>query len=141
MMSACVKGGRYQAAVDMFHQMKEESLVKPTVITYCVLIFAFGKLHKLALALDAFNDLKTCGLVPTVDSYNAMMLACNLCDRPDLVIGLFKDMQAASLIPDEFTHTAQIPAEKYRNEKAAQDLQNMHMNAFRHFSKMKLLWD
>jgi pentatricopeptide repeat protein len=141
-MSACVKSGEYEKAIDVFQQMKQETLVTPNIITYSVLIFAFGKLQRLDSAFEAFNEVKSRGIDPTVDCYNAIMLACNLCNRPELVEGILTEMEAENLVPDEFTHTARIPMSEYLDETAkAQELEKMQMDAFHHFSKMKMLWE
>ena len=70
-IDACMEGGKWEMALELFHEMPSKS-VSPDMVTYNVLIDGFGrKVNKWDKALDFLEKLKLAkGLEPDVVSYS-----------------------------------------------------------------------
>ena len=65
----------------------------PNVITYNVLISAFGKGKQPEQSLKIFGEMKQRGLAPNVITYSALISACEKGEQPEQALKIFGEMK------------------------------------------------
>ncbi|CAI7872111.1 unnamed protein product [Closterium sp. NIES-53] len=77
MMSALSRAGRFNDAIALFHSMRADAGVAPSIVTFNVVLAAYarkrGCFHHMASLLQ---EIRTVGLTPDEYTYNTMISAC-----------------------------------------------------------------
>ena len=96
-ISACEKGGQWQGALQLFHEISSAKL-PPYVIGYNATISAFEKGRQWQLALLVFTSMPQAKLAPDLISHNAAISSCEKAGKWQLALQLFSSMVAQWLL-------------------------------------------
>ncbi|GBG84673.1 hypothetical protein CBR_g39048 [Chara braunii] len=105
---ACARAGQWRLVARLIDQMQSVG-VKPTVVTYAVVIKALGSTGRWKMAWARFAEMLSAGIKPNVKVCNAMLRAYAAGGQIDLAEELFNAMPLEyGLTPDKFSYTALI---------------------------------
>ncbi|KAK8485478.1 hypothetical protein V6N13_089414 [Hibiscus sabdariffa] len=131
LMEAYGKGGRYNNAEAIFRRMQssgpEPSAVtyqiifkilvemqraglRPDVVSYALLINAYGKARREEEALAVFEEMLDAGIRPTHKSYNILLDAFAISGMVDQARTVFKSMRRDRYTPDICSYTTMLSA-------------------------------
>ncbi|CAI5971836.1 unnamed protein product [Closterium sp. NIES-65] len=107
MMSALSRAGRFNDAIALFHSMRADAGVAPSIVTFNVVLAAYarkrGCFHHMASLLQ---EIRTVGLTPDEYTYNTMISACADAIYIQEAERIFAEMRAAGLKPTRVTYNA-----------------------------------
>ena len=74
-MDTCLHFRQLDKAVSLFEEMQHRG-IKPSSVTYGILIKGYGQFKKLGIALDVYREMKEKGLKPNEVTYGCLIDAC-----------------------------------------------------------------
>ena len=126
-LDTCLRYNKIKLMEELFQEMKNDNLM-PTIVTYSIMIKAYGNAYELDKALDLFNELRKNGIRPNDIVYGCLMNCCVKCSKQDLMTEIFEDMKNEGIIPNLFIYATLIKG--YNKMK-------QYQLAFDAFEKMK----
>jgi pentatricopeptide repeat protein len=108
-IDACSKGGQWQKAVELLHEMPQHRL-KADVTCYNATIDACSKGGQWQKAVEVLREMQQQGLKPNAISYNATIDACSTCAQWQEAIKLLREMQQQQLVANIVTYSRVINA-------------------------------
>eukprot|EP00953_Heterococcus_sp_UTEX-ZZ885_P014937 8426-Heterococcus_DN1.PRE.1 len=108
-IDACSKGGQWQKAVEVLHEMQEQGL-KPDVTSYNTTMDACSGSGQWQKATAILREMICAGVKPDIISYNRVINACQKGEQWQLTLDLLAELKAAGLQPNAVTYGCVIDA-------------------------------
>ncbi|CAE7694879.1 unnamed protein product [Symbiodinium sp. CCMP2592] len=108
-ITACERGGQWQRALLLFHQMKVEG-VEANVVTYNTAMTACERGSHWPGSLELFAEMEEHKLLPTVVSFGAAINACGQGQSWEKVLGFLAKMRASDLRANRVIYTGSMDA-------------------------------
>ncbi|BFG25714.1 hypothetical protein CerSpe_119880 [Prunus speciosa] len=99
----------YKEVSKMYNQMQRASL-RPDVVSYALLISAYGKARREEEALAVFEEMLDAGVRPTPKAYNILLDAFAVSGMVDQARTVFKSMRRDRYKPDLCSYTTMLSA-------------------------------
>lgn len=99
----------YKEVSNIYDQMQRAGL-EPDVVSYALLIKAYGKARREDEALAVFEDMLDAGVRPTRKSYNILLDAFAISGMVEEARTVFKSMRRDKCSPDIFSYTTMLSA-------------------------------
>ncbi|KAK4492852.1 hypothetical protein RD792_000177 [Penstemon davidsonii] len=99
----------YKEVSNIYDQM-QRSGIKPDVVTYALLINAYGKARREEEALAVFEEMLDAGVRPTQKSYNILLDAFAISGMVEQARVVFKSMRRDRCTPDLCSYTTMLSA-------------------------------
>ena len=125
---SCRRSANVQGALMLLHEMRDEELVRPDLISFNACLNSLSEAGDWKTAMRLLGDMKAEGIQPDVISYHTTIYACGKANQWQTALQLFEDMQNDGLDPDDLTYTAVIHALCQAGEldRAGNMLSDMH---------------
>ena len=110
-MDACSRAARPDEAIDMLHQMQNQTIA-PDVVALSSIVNAFSQLGKAADAAKWLEQAESLGLSPNIITYNCVIHACARVGHPKKAwgAGYFSSMFMENSVRSEFSSlTSTLP--------------------------------
>ncbi len=107
MLDTCLKYGKIELMEKLFTEMKNEGIL-PSVVTYSILIKAYGNSFNLENSLHYFNELRSNRIKPNDIIYGCILNCCVKCSKPELMTEMFEDMKREGILPNLYIYTTMI---------------------------------
>lgn len=101
---AASTAGRLQTAEKWFNRMKAQGC-PCDLVTYNILITAYGREAQFDHAFSHFLQLKEEGFVPDGATYCAILSACRKVGNIEVAVVLFKEMKESCTLPDQVAYS------------------------------------
>ncbi|KNC82393.1 hypothetical protein SARC_05320 [Sphaeroforma arctica JP610] len=108
-VSACVKGGRYDYGLTVLRAM-HTSGVTPTQQTYGVLLGGYARTGKWEGSVSVLREMQAKGVPPDVYTYSSVLKACAVGDAPMVAAKVLEDMHKAGIEPNAVLFTSAMRA-------------------------------
>jgi pentatricopeptide repeat protein len=105
----CVKFNKIEQAEVIFNEMKEMNL-KPSLVTYSILIKGYGNCNKLQSAIALYTQLREHGLRPNDILYGNLLNTAAKCNRLDIMTEIFQTMINEDVKPNHVIYSQIIKA-------------------------------
>ncbi|KZV16617.1 pentatricopeptide repeat-containing protein-like, partial [Dorcoceras hygrometricum] len=99
----------YKQVANMFDQMQRAG-IRPDVVSYALLINAYGKARREEEALAVFEEMLDAGLRPTQKAYNILLDAFAISGMVEQARVVFKSMRRDRCTPDLCSYTTMLSA-------------------------------
>ncbi|PIA34790.1 hypothetical protein AQUCO_03700217v1 [Aquilegia coerulea] len=99
----------YKEVSNIYDQMQRAGL-RPDVVSYALLIKAYGKARRIDEALAVFEEMLDAGVRPTRKSYNILLDAFAISGMIEEARTVFKSMRRDKCAPDIFSYTTMLSA-------------------------------
>ena len=110
-MDACSRAARPDEAIDMLHQMQNQTIA-PDVVALSSIVNAFSQLGKAADSAKWLEQAESLGLSPNIITYNCVIHACARVGHPKKAwgAGYFSSMFMENSVRSEFSSlTSTLP--------------------------------
>jgi pentatricopeptide repeat protein len=101
-IDACGKGGQWQKAIELLHEMPQQGLVA-NLISYSSAVDACSDLGQWQQALELLHKMQHQGIKPDITVYNRLINACQKGGNWQLAVDVLQELQAAGLKPNRIT--------------------------------------
>ncbi|CAE7225586.1 Rf1 [Symbiodinium microadriaticum] len=108
-ITACERGGQWQRALLLFHQMKVEG-VEANVVTYNTAMTACERGSHWPGSLELFEEMEEHKLLPTVVSFGAAINACGQGQSWERVLAFLAKMRASDVRGNRVIYTGSMDA-------------------------------
>ncbi|CAN4110089.1 unnamed protein product [Withania somnifera] len=102
-------GTNYKEVANIYDQMQRAGL-RPDVVSYALLISAYGKARREEEALAVFEEMLDAGVRPTQKSYNILLDAFAISGMVEQARTVFKSMRRDRCSPDLCSYTTMLSA-------------------------------
>eukprot|EP01079_Euglenida_sp_SAG-EU17-18_P004934 gene4934-5073_t len=110
LLSVCGKARSLEGAVRAWHELTQQSMVKPNAYHYTALVSLYGKAKNISKAFSVYNDMIKAGVQPSVYTFSALISACAKARQLDRAFAVYEQMVQAGVQPDVVTFSALISA-------------------------------
>ncbi|KAL7086615.1 hypothetical protein ACP275_13G011600 [Erythranthe tilingii] len=99
----------YKEVANIYDQMQRAD-IRPDVVSYALLINAYGKARREEEALAVFEEMLDAGVRPTQKAYNILLDAFAISGMVEQARVVFKSMRRDRCTPDLFSYTTMLSA-------------------------------
>lgn len=99
----------YKEVANIYDQMQRDGL-RPDVVSYALLISAYGKARREEEALAVFEEMLDAGVRPTQKAYNILLDAFAISGMVEQARTIFKSMRRDRCTPDLYSYTTMLSA-------------------------------
>jgi pentatricopeptide repeat protein len=106
-LDTCVKYNKVEMAENIFQDMKSQG-VKPSLITFSIMIKGYGLVYKVEKALALFNEMKELGFTPNDIIYGCLLNCAVRCSRLDIMCEVYESMKSLGVELNTIIYTTLI---------------------------------
>ena len=106
-MDTCLYFRQLNKAEQLFREMQLRG-VKPSSVTYGILIKGYGQFKRLDLALKKYGEMADRGLKPNEVTYGCLIDACVNNNQIDRALSIFEEMESCGTKPNTIIYTTLI---------------------------------
>ncbi|KAL8088451.1 hypothetical protein AgCh_038294 [Apium graveolens] len=99
----------YKEVANIYDQMQRDGL-RPDVVSYALLISAYGKARREEEALAVFEEMLDAGVRPTQKAYNILLDAFAISGMVEQARTIFKSMRRDRCTPDLYSYSTMLSA-------------------------------
>jgi len=107
-MDICISNNKVQIAEQIFEDMKKSEIIKPSIVTYSIMIRGYGVLYNIEKAINLYEEIKTNGTQPNDIIYGCLMNCAVRCSNLPLMIEIFQKMKSQGMKPNAIIYTTLI---------------------------------
>lgn len=107
-MTACADNKRWESALEILDQVREDKRSRPNVVIYTAAMTACAKAERWKEMLDIFDTLIEERLPLDTACYNAALMACSHTNQFTKAFDLFEEMSNSRIQPDDMTYGAML---------------------------------
>ncbi len=107
-MDICISNNKVQIAEQIFEDMKQSNKIKPSVVTYSIMIRGYGILYKIEKAFNLYEEIKEKGMQPNDIIFGCLMNCAVRCSNLSLMVEIFEKMKSHGMKPNAIIYTTLI---------------------------------
>jgi pentatricopeptide repeat protein len=104
----CIANGKVHTAEKIFDDMKKSSHIKPSIVTYSIMIRGYGIVFNIQKAIELYEEIKQKGMQPNDIIYGCMMNCAVRCSNLPLMLQIFELMKNQGMKPNAIIYTTLI---------------------------------
>lgn len=107
-MDICITNNKVSVAEKIFEDMKNSNVIKPSIVTYSIMIRGYGVIYNIEKAVSLYEEIKLNGMQPNDIIYGCLMNCAVRCSNLDLMIEIFERMKSQGMKPNAIIYTTLI---------------------------------
>jgi pentatricopeptide repeat protein len=104
-----IRYGKMDKAEEIFKRMKIK-MIKPSIITYSIMIKGYGNVNKLQSAINMFQELREMQIKPNEILYGTLLNTASKCNRIDIMTEIYDNMIKDNIHPNHVIYSQMIKA-------------------------------
>jgi leucine-rich PPR motif-containing protein len=106
-LDTCIKFNKIELAESLYMDMKERA-IKPSIITYSILIKGYGIIYNFEKANALFNEMKEAQIKPNDIIYGCLLNCAARCSKLDKMNEIYCNLKADGIEPNTIIYTTMI---------------------------------
>jgi len=107
-MDICIANRRVEIAERIFEEIKSSDKIKPSIVTYSIMIRGYGVAFNIQKAVELYEEIKKNGMQPNDIIYGCLMNCAVRCSNLPLMVELFERMKENGMKPNAIIYTTLI---------------------------------
>jgi pentatricopeptide repeat protein len=103
-LDTCIKFNKVELAENLFRDMKEQA-IKPSIITYSIMIKGCGLIYNYDKAVELFREMKSLHIKPNDIIYGCLLNCAVRCSKIDKMSEIYANLKEDGIVPNTIIYT------------------------------------